>query len=42
MIFEDSGTRSTSETDNCDALEELMKAVDEVDEDFLCDELESE
>lgn len=40
ITFEDSGCSSTEDTNNCNAMEELMTAVDEVEEEFVEDEVE--
>lgn len=42
LIFEDTGNCSTADTSNCNVMEELMKAVGEIDEDFVLDDIEAE
>lgn len=42
MIFEDSADSSVADTNNYNALEELMNAVDEIEEAFVCDFTETE
>ena len=39
MIFDNP---INTETNKCNALEKLMKDVDEIEEDFMCDDIETE